>query len=65
MHLTSKLISYDVSRLTEGTGHVGAAPRHGRGRFEVRATAGDHFAWIRTRLSVERTMMAWLRTASR
>jgi putative membrane protein len=34
------------------------------GRFEVRATAADHFAWIRTRLSVERTMMSWLRTAT-
>ena len=34
------------------------------GRFEVRVTASDHFAWIRTRLSVERTMMAWLRTAT-
>jgi putative membrane protein len=33
------------------------------GRFEVRATASDHFSWIRTRLSVERTMMSWLRTA--
>ena len=32
-------------------------------RFEVRPTAGDHFAWIRTRLALERTMMAWLRTA--
>jgi putative membrane protein len=34
------------------------------GRFEVRATADSHFGWIRTRLSVERTMMAWLRTAT-
>ena len=33
------------------------------GRFEVRATADSHFSWIRTRLSVERTMMSWLRTA--
>jgi putative membrane protein len=33
------------------------------GRFEVRATASDHFSWIRTRLSVERTMMSWVRTA--
>jgi putative membrane protein len=33
------------------------------GRFDVRATASDHFSWIRTRLSVERTMMSWLRTA--
>jgi putative membrane protein len=35
----------------------------GTGRFEVRATASDHFAWIRTRLSLERTMMSWQRTA--
>lgn len=34
------------------------------GRFEVRTTADSHFGWIRTRLSVERTMMAWLRTAT-
>jgi len=32
-------------------------------RFEVRATASDHFAWLRTRLAVERTMMAYMRTA--
>src|SRR5215831_12906238 len=31
-------------------------------RFEVRATAADHFAWVRTRLALERTMMAWQRT---
>ena len=35
----------------------------GAGRFEVRATADSHFGWIRTRLSVERTMMSWIRTA--
>jgi len=33
------------------------------GRFEVRPSASDHFAWLRTRLSIERTMMAWVRTA--
>ncbi|MGH7031647.1 MAG: YidH family protein [Stellaceae bacterium] len=33
-------------------------------RFEVRATADSHFGWIRTRLSLERTMMSWLRTAT-
>jgi putative membrane protein len=33
------------------------------GRFDVRATASDHFSWIRTRLSIERTMMSWVRTA--
>jgi putative membrane protein len=35
----------------------------GAGRFEVRTTADSHFGWIRTRLSVERTMMSWQRTA--
>jgi putative membrane protein len=32
-------------------------------RFQVRATSDSHFSWIRTRLSVERTMMSWVRTA--
>ncbi len=32
-------------------------------RFEVRVTAESHFAWLRTRLAIERTMMAYLRTA--
>ena len=32
-------------------------------RFQVRVTADTHFGWLRTRPSVERTMMAWLRTA--
>jgi putative membrane protein len=32
-------------------------------RFTVRATSSDHFAWLRTRLAAERTMMAWARTA--
>jgi putative membrane protein len=32
-------------------------------RFEVRVTAESHFAWLRTRLAVERTMMAYMRTA--
>src|SRR5271157_1336574 len=35
----------------------------GADRFEVSATAQSHFAWLRTRLAVERTLMAWLRTA--
>jgi putative membrane protein len=35
----------------------------GAGRFEVRVTADSHFAWLRTRLALERTIMAWLRTA--
>lgn len=32
-------------------------------RFEVSATASSHFAWIRTRLALERTLMAWARTS--
>jgi putative membrane protein len=32
-------------------------------RFEVRATADSHFSWLRTRMSVERTLMSWVRTA--
>jgi putative membrane protein len=35
----------------------------GVGRFDVRTTSDSHFAWVRTRLSLERTMMSWLRTA--
>ena len=35
----------------------------GGARFEVRVTADTHFGWIRTRLSIERTMMSWIRTA--
>jgi putative membrane protein len=33
-------------------------------RFEVRTTAESHFAWMRTRMALERTMMAWIRTAT-
>jgi putative membrane protein len=33
-------------------------------RFEVRVTSDSHFSWIRTRLSIERTMMSWIRTAT-
>jgi putative membrane protein len=32
-------------------------------RFEVRATTDSHFSWLRTRLSAERTLMSWVRTA--
>lgn len=33
------------------------------GRFVVHATADSHFSWLRTRMSLERTLMSWLRTA--
>jgi putative membrane protein len=42
---------------------VNSASDPASGRFEVKATASDHFSWLRTRLSVERTMMSWVRTA--
>ena len=32
-------------------------------RFEVRATTDSHFSWLRTRLAVETTLLAWIRTA--
>jgi putative membrane protein len=33
-------------------------------RFEVRTTADTHFSWLRTRMSIERTLMSWIRTAT-
>jgi putative membrane protein len=32
-------------------------------RFEVTPTAATHFGWLNTRLAVERTLMAWVRTS--
>jgi putative membrane protein len=31
-------------------------------RFQVAATDKSHFAWLGTRLALERTLMAWVRT---
>ena len=39
-------------------------PYEGTSRFQVRATAESHFSWLRTRMSVERTLMSWVRTAT-
>ena len=33
-------------------------------RFAVKLTSDSHFSWIRTRLSLERTLMSWVRTAT-
>jgi putative membrane protein len=33
-------------------------------RFTVKVTSDSHFSWVRTRFSLERTMMSWLRTAT-
>jgi len=38
--------------------------RTGTGRFEVKGDVASHFAWLRTRMSIERTLMAWVRTAT-
>src|SRR5262249_30453816 len=32
-------------------------------RFNVEPTVSNHFAWLRTRMAVERTFMAWMRTS--
>jgi len=32
------------------------------GRFDVHVTSDSHFAWIRTRMALDRTLMAWVRT---
>jgi putative membrane protein len=32
-------------------------------RFDAKVTAESHFSWLRTRLSVERTLMSWIRTS--
>jgi len=32
-------------------------------RFDVTPTAQTHFAWLRTRLSIERTLLSWIRTS--
>ena len=42
---------------------VDAPTAPGTDRFQVRVTADSHFAWLRTRLALERTMMSWVRTA--
>lgn len=35
----------------------------GTARFEIKPTADTHFGWLRTRMSVERTLMSAVRTA--
>jgi putative membrane protein len=32
--------------------------------LQVRLTPEAHFAWLRTRMSLERTLMSWMRTAT-
>ena len=50
---------------TQGTPSENGSPVAGpiAGRFAVRVTADSHFAWLRTRASLERTLLSWIRTA--
>jgi putative membrane protein len=38
--------------------------QHDTSRFDVRPTVETHFSWLRTRMSTERTLMSWVRTAT-
>ena len=38
--------------------------RTGTSRFEVKADVPSHFSWLRTRMSMERTLMSWVRTST-
>ena len=67
IHAASDAGELDVSNPppTGGAPSVSSPPVGGpvASRFEVRVTADSHFAWLRTRLSVERTLLSWIRTA--
>ena len=39
-------------------------PSEETSRFEVKADVPTHFAWLRTRMSIERTLMSWVRTST-
>jgi inner membrane protein YidH len=41
---------------------VETGPVSGAARFDVRTTSDSHFSWLRTRMSLERTLMSWVRT---
>ncbi len=32
-------------------------------RFDIRPALDNHFAWLRTRLSIEQTFLSWIRTS--
>ena len=38
--------------------------RTGISRFDVKADVPSHFSWLRTRMSMERTLMSWVRTST-
>jgi putative membrane protein len=38
--------------------------QHDTQRFDVHPNVETHFSWLRTRMSTERTLMSWVRTAT-
>ena len=40
------------------------APHEETRRFDVKGDVASHFSWLRTRMSTERTLMSWVRTAT-
>jgi putative membrane protein len=52
-------IKEDLNRNTTAMPRSNPAPS----RFAVKVTADSHFAWLRTRASLERTLMSCIRTA--
>jgi arylsulfatase A-like enzyme len=54
-------VSTELDRLNEkAIGMANPSAETNQDRFEVRATAESHFSWLRTRLSVERTLRTGL-----
>jgi putative membrane protein len=39
-------------------------PNEERSRFEVKGEVSAHFSWLNTRMSIERTLLSWVRTAT-
>jgi putative membrane protein len=56
-------VAKEVVVSTKGSNVTGGSVASSESRFEVAPNVGNHFAFIRTRLALERTMMAWVRTA--
>ncbi len=46
------------------TGAERASGNDRAGPYVVKATSDSHFAWIRTRLSADNTLMSWMRLAT-
>ena len=39
-------------------------PNEGTSRFEVTGSVSSHMSWLNTRMSTERTLLSWVRTAT-